>query len=144
MFIRRSLERSCVVFILFWFRLSWSAVLDFLVLPSFCFVLSCVEQDHLRTHKEPSSNLYSFCSTINQWIPENLIIFDAAKSDIWIITPFISFFFFLSLSSILFSILQHNDATIGIILNAFVNKVCYINLFVNFFILDFMLIYYNF
>ena len=40
-FIRRSLERSCVVLILFWFRLSWSAVLDFLVLHSFCFVLSC-------------------------------------------------------------------------------------------------------
>ena len=41
MFICMYLERSCVVFILYWLRLSWSAVLDFLVLPSFCFVLSC-------------------------------------------------------------------------------------------------------
>ena len=46
MFIRRPLERSCVVLILFWFRLSWSTVLDFLVLPSFCFVLSCRSPKH--------------------------------------------------------------------------------------------------
>ena len=45
-FIRRSLERSCVVILLFWFRLSWSTVLDFLVLPSFCFVLSCRSPEH--------------------------------------------------------------------------------------------------
>ena len=34
-FIRRSLERSCVVFIVSWFRWSWSAVLELIVLPCF-------------------------------------------------------------------------------------------------------------
>ena len=39
--------RSCVVYILHWFRLSWSIVMDFcLVLPSFCVVLSCRCQKH--------------------------------------------------------------------------------------------------
>ena len=40
MFIRRPLERSCVVLILFWFRLSWSTVLDFL--SCLLSVLSCL------------------------------------------------------------------------------------------------------
>ena len=46
MLIRRSIERSCVVFVLLWFRLSWSAILDFFVLHSFCFVLSCHSPKH--------------------------------------------------------------------------------------------------
>ena len=67
MFIRRPLERSCVVLILFWFRLSWSTVLDFLVLPSFCFVLSCRTPKHEARLAYPV--LWYSCSPRTHHVP---------------------------------------------------------------------------